>query len=221
LLVVFDCDGVLVDSEPISNGVLAQMLGEQGLPTSLPQARREYQGLLLAEVQAKAEARLGRALPEGWLGEYERRRALQFAAGLRAVEGAAELVGRCLSAGLSVCVASQGSLEKTAHSLTLTGLGHLFPPAARFSAGQVPRGKPHPDLFLLAARTMGIEASHAVVIEDTPSGVSAGARAGMRVIGYAGDADAAVLRAAGAGATIESLAEAWPLLCATGGLSEG
>jgi HAD superfamily hydrolase (TIGR01509 family) len=212
LLALFDCDGVLVDSEPISNGVLARMLSEQGLPTTLSQARREYQGLLLAEVLERAQARLGHALPEGWLARYERERAEQFRLGLRAVPGAAALVERCVAAGIAVCVASQGSLQKTDRSLALTGLDRLFAPAARFSAGQVARGKPHPDLFLHAAGAMGAAVVESVVIEDTPSGVTAGVRAGMCVIGYAGDADAEALRAAGAEAVVDELAQAWPLL---------
>ncbi|MHB8533557.1 MAG: HAD family hydrolase, partial [Solirubrobacteraceae bacterium] len=177
LLAIFDCDGVLVDSETISNEVLARMLTEQGLPSSTEQSRREHQGMLLGDIAARTEARLGHALPPGWVERYERERDQEFVLGLRPVPGAAALVERCLSAGLDVCVASQGSLAKTARSLALTGLEHLFAPSARFSAGQVEHGKPHPDLFLLAARTMGAAPGDCTVIEDTPSGVRAGLRA--------------------------------------------
>lgn len=198
LLIIFDCDGVLVDSEPISNDVLAQMLSEQGLPTTLAQARREYQGLLLGEVATKAEGRIGRALPPGWLAAYERRRAEIFARELRAVPGAAEAVERVLAAGLAVCVASQGKVAKTRLSLELTGLRRLFPERALFSAHDVPRGKPHPDLFLHAARVMGVAPADCLVIEDTPSGVEAAVSAGMPVLGYAADSDETALRGAGA-----------------------
>jgi HAD superfamily hydrolase (TIGR01509 family) len=197
-MVIFDCDGVLVDSETISNDVLAGMLRAEGLPTTLEQARGDYQGLLLGEIVDAVEARLGRPLPDHWVAQYERERSEVFRRELRAVPGVKEVVSRVTDAGVKVCVASQGKLEKTRLSLDLTGLRELFADSALFSAHSVPRGKPHPDLFLLAASTMGAEPANCVVIEDTPSGVTAAVRAGMRVFGYAADSDAAALRAAGA-----------------------
>jgi HAD superfamily hydrolase (TIGR01509 family) len=197
-LVIFDCDGVLVDSEVISNRVLAARLTEQGLPTTLPQARREYQGLLLADVLANAEAKLGRSLPADWLARYEVERSEAFCRELEPVAGVAETVGRLRGAGLRVCVASQGKLEKTRLSLALTGLDHLFPEHVRFSAYSVANGKPAPDLFLYAATTMGVEPAACAVVEDTPSGVEAAIAAGMRAIGYTADSDESALREAGA-----------------------
>ena len=205
-LVIFDCDGVLVDSEPISNGVLAEMLAEQGLAIGLREARAAFQGLQLEQVRTEAERRLGRPLPEGWLEEFVARRAGVFERELRPVPGAAELVQRVLDAGLAACVASQGRLRKTDASLAITGLEHLFPRSARFSAEQVARGKPAPDLFLLAARTMGADPAACAVVEDTPSGVTAAVAAGMRVYGLAADSDEAALVRAGA-VTVESLGE--------------
>jgi HAD superfamily hydrolase (TIGR01509 family) len=210
-LVIFDCDGVLVDSEAISNGVLARLLSEEGLPTTLAQARRDYQGLLLDEVVRGAEAKLGRSLPAGWLERYERERTQAFREELRAVPGAAATVARIHAAAIAVCVASQGKLEKTRLSLELTGLRPLFAEQALFSAHSVPRGKPHPDLFLHAAGTMGAEPAACVVVEDTPSGVTAAVAAGMRVLGYAADSDEQALRAAGA-EIVHSLDEAPALL---------
>jgi HAD superfamily hydrolase (TIGR01509 family) len=197
-LVIFDCDGVLVDSEPTSNGVLAQMLSEQGLPTTLEQARGEYQGLLLSEVLERAEFRLGRSLPEGWLGAYEREREAAFRRELKAVPGAAAAVEAVRAAGVGVCVASQGKLSKTRLSLELTGMRALFADDWLFSAESVPRGKPHPDLFLHAASSMQADSEGCVVVEDTPLGVVAGVAAGMRVLGYAADSDERALRDAGA-----------------------
>jgi HAD superfamily hydrolase (TIGR01509 family) len=215
--VIFDCDGVLVDSEPISNGVLAEMLAEQGLAMSLAEARARFQGLLLSEVLERSEAMLGRPLSPGWLDEYVERRAAVFAAELRPLDGAGELVRDVADAGIAVCVASQGSLRKTGRSLALTGLESLFPPEARFSAEQVPRGKPHPDLFLLAALRMGSAPADCAVVEDTPSGVTAARRAGMAVYGLAADSDERALREAGA-TVVGSLAELRaPLLGATAG----
>ncbi|HEX5309771.1 MAG TPA: HAD family hydrolase [Solirubrobacteraceae bacterium] len=197
-LVIFDCDGVLVDSEVISNRVLAAMLTEQGLPTTLPQARREYQGLLLGDVLARAEVRLGRSLPVDWLARYEAERSEAFRGELQPVVGAVETVERLRAAGLRVCVASQGKLEKTRLSLTLTGLDLLFPERVRFSAYSVANGKPAPDLFLYAAATIGVKPAACAVVEDTPSGVQAAVAAGMRAIGYAADSDERALSEAGA-----------------------
>jgi HAD superfamily hydrolase (TIGR01509 family) len=197
---------VLVDSEPISNRVLAEMLAEQGLVLSLAEARARFQGLLLSEVLERAEQMLGRPLPPAWLEEYVERRGAVFRDELQAVAGAAELVRDVAAAQIAVCVASQGSLEKTDRSLALTGLGRLFAARARFSAEQVRRGKPHPDLFLLAARKMGFTAGECAVVEDTPSGVTAGRRAHMTVYGLAADSDAGALHDAGA-IVVESLGE--------------
>ena len=197
-LVIFDCDGVLVDSETISNDVLARLLSDEGLPTTLSQARRDYQGLLLAQVVRGAEAKLGRSLPDGWLARYESEREQAFRRELAPVAGAAEVIARVRTAGVAVCVASQGKLEKTRLSLELTGLRHLFDEQALFSAEAVPRGKPHPDLFVHAASTIGAEPAACVVLEDTPSGVTAAVAAGMRAIGFAADSDESALRAAGA-----------------------
>jgi HAD superfamily hydrolase (TIGR01509 family) len=141
---------------------------------------------------------LGRPLPAGWLEEYVERRAAVFAQELRPLDGAAELVRDAAAAGIAVCVASQGSLRKTERSLALTGLEALFAPSARFSAEQVPRGKPDPGLFLLAAERMGFAPERCAVVEDTPSGVTAARRAGMTVYGLAADSDEEALRDAGA-----------------------
>ncbi|MGA2451888.1 MAG: HAD-IA family hydrolase [Solirubrobacteraceae bacterium] len=210
-LVIFDCDGVLVDSEVISNSVLARLLSAEGLPTTLAQARRDYQGLRLDEVLLRAEAKLGRSLPPGWLERYERERTEEFRRELEAVPGAAEAVARIAAAGVAVCVASQGKLEKTRLSLELTGLRDLFGEGALFSAHSVARGKPHPDLFLHAASVMGADPARCVVVEDTPSGVSAAVAAGMRVLGYGADGDETALREAGA-ELVASLADVPGLL---------
>jgi HAD superfamily hydrolase (TIGR01509 family) len=210
-LVIFDCDGVLVDSEVISNRVLAEQLSVHGLPTTLPEARRDYQGLLLSQILSSAEARLGGSLPEGWIEHYVEVRAEAFRRELRPVANAAQLIERIEAAGLAVCVASQGALTKTALSLELTGLSERFSAEARFSATQVERGKPFPDLFLHAAQSMGASPSACVVVEDTPSGVTAAVAAGMRVFAFAADGDPRALAEAG-GDVVMSLAELPALL---------
>jgi HAD superfamily hydrolase (TIGR01509 family) len=206
-LVIFDCDGVLVDSEPISNEVLAHELTTAGLPTTAAEAIATYKGWLLADVVEFAESRLGGPLPKGFVAGYERKRTIEFRRRLQAVDGAAQAVKRVRAAGIEVCVASQGKLEKTELTLSLTGLRPLFGAEALFSAYSVPRGKPHPDLFLFAAQTMGATPERCTVVEDTELGVSAAVAAGMRVFGYVGDADEVALRAAGASGVLQRLSE--------------
>jgi HAD superfamily hydrolase (TIGR01509 family) len=210
-LVIFDCDGVLVDSEVISNEVLARMLTDAGLPTTLSEARRACQGRLLTDVRDRAQAKIGRAFPTDWVAAYEYERDEAFRRELKPVQGAAEMVQRVQVAGLKVCVASQGQLTKTRLTLGLTGLRDLFPPEALFSAYDVPRPKPDPALFQHAAATMNASPSACAVIEDSPSGVTAAVAAGMRAIGYAADSDEHALRNAGADIT-HSLADVPGLL---------
>jgi HAD superfamily hydrolase (TIGR01509 family) len=197
-LVIFDCDGVLVDSITLACDLLATMLSEQGLTTTPGQARVRYKELLLADVVSIAERELGRALPGDWLERYENRRADAFRAKLMPVQGAAETVRRVSAVGVGVCVASQGKLEKTRLSLELTGLSQLFSSNALFSAYSVPRGKPHPDVFLHAAAAMGVQPHRCAVVEDSPSGVRAAIAAGMRAIGYPAGGEETALRDAGA-----------------------
>jgi len=211
VLVIFDCDGVLVDSEPISNAVLAEMLAEQGWTLTVSESRARFQGMLLPDIGVAVERELGRPLPRGWLDEYVARRAAVFDAELEPVAGAAALLERVAGAGLPVCIASQGSLAKIARSLALTGLERWFPPHARFSAYEVPRGKPYPDLFLHAAASLGADPARCAVIEDTPSGVAAARAAGMTVYGLTADSDERALREAGA-LTAATLQEVGDLL---------
>jgi HAD superfamily hydrolase (TIGR01509 family) len=188
-LVIFDCDGVLVDSEPISNAVLAAVLTRCGLMISAHDALREYKGLLMRDLIAKAESALGAALPDGFVAEFEALRELEFRAHLQAIPGARTAVEEVRASGVKVCVASQGKLAKTELTLTLTGLRDLFCADELFSAHTVARGKPHPDLFLHAARTMDADPSRCAVIEDTTLGVRAGLSAGMRVLWFAAAQD--------------------------------
>jgi HAD superfamily hydrolase (TIGR01509 family) len=197
-LVIFDCDGVLVDGIVLACDQLAAMLSEEGLPTTAEQSLLRYKELLLADVVDLAERELCRALPGDWLERYETRRAEAFRRELKPVEGAAEAVRRVKAAGMKVCVASQGPLTKTRLTLGLTGLLDLFPADALFSAYDVSRPKPDPALFRHAAATMNAEPAACVVIEDTPSGVMAAVAAGMRAVGYAAGGDERALRNAGA-----------------------
>jgi HAD superfamily hydrolase (TIGR01509 family) len=209
--VIFDCDGVLVDSEPLSTTVLAAALSAVGLPTSPGQAHDEYRGMLLKDIAERVEDRLGAPLPAGFWQRFERARAAAFETWLRPVPGARQAVHIVKAAGMRVCVASQGKPEKTELTLGLTGLRELFGEHALFSAYSVPRGKPHPDLFLHAADMMGAVAEDCVVVEDTTIGARAAVAAGMSVIGLARHEDPGPLRDLGA-TTIRSLNELAPLV---------
>ena len=202
-LVIFDCDGVLVDSEGISNAVLAEALSALGLAISGAEAHDAYRGMFLTEIAADAERRLGAPLPADFMEKFERDREEAFRASLQPVPGAASAVREVRELGCEVCVASQGRLSKTELTLSITGLRDLFGPDALFSAHSVVRGKPAPDLFLHAASSMGVQPDRCVVVEDTMIGVQAALTAGMRVIAYApggdgdGDGDGDAFRRAG------------------------
>ena len=211
-LAIFDCDGVLVDSELMSTAVLAAELSAAGLPTTAERAHEEYRGMLLADIAERVRERCARPLPGRFWDRFEAARARAFESSLQPVPGAGDAVRAVRALGIPVCVASQGRLRKTELTLGLTGLRDLFGEGALFSAYDVARGKPHPDLFLHAARSMGAEPAGCVVIEDTAIGVQAARSAGMGVIGLArDDEDPAPLRRLGA-TTIGSLDELAPLL---------
>jgi HAD superfamily hydrolase (TIGR01509 family) len=197
-LVIFDCDGVLVDSEPTSNRVLARAITEAGFPIGPAEVALAFEGMRLRDIQVEVERRLGNGLPEGWLAEFEAERAAAFEEGLTAIPGIASVLSRARAGGVPMCVASQARREKTELTLGLAGLNHFFPTSSLFSSAMVERGKPHPDLFLLAAGSMGFEPTECVVVEDGVPGVQAGRRAGMRVLGYAPGSSAGRLRQAGA-----------------------
>lgn len=207
-LLIFDCDGVLVDSEIIAFDVLAQMLSALGRPMSLAECRRRFMGRRTPEVLAEVETEIGHPIPAD-MGL--RMKALLFDRlrhELRPVEGVKEAIGRLPR---PICVASSSSPERIALSLEVTGLAPLFG-AHVFSAEQVAHGKPAPDLFLFAARSMGVAPSETIVIEDSPAGVTAARRAGMGIIGFAGASHAdqeliEALHAAGAAVVLTSMAD--------------
>jgi HAD superfamily hydrolase (TIGR01509 family) len=210
-LVIFDCDGVLVDSEAVSSTVLAQALCTAGAPTTAQEAHARYRGSLPRDISEDVRTRSGILLSEDFWVDFERDRALAFEKTLLPIHGAAETVAVIKAAGIAVCVASQGKREKTELTLGLTGLRGLFGERAIFSAYDVPRGKPHPDLFLHAALEMGTPVASCIVVEDTTIGIRAALAGDMRAIGLASDPEAECIRRLGA-TTIESLLELPPLL---------
>jgi len=201
-LVIFDCDGVLVDSEPLANAVLARALTAEGLVMDVAESRRRYLGLSLATVIARAEAELGRPLPPGWLDALQQETFAAFRAELRPVPGVAGAIDAIRAAGLPICVASSGSLDKMGVTLGLTGLDARFG-GRLYSSSMVARGKPFPDLFLHAAASMGVAPGRAVVVEDSLPGVEAACAAGMRALAYARDGDPTALAARGGEAFLD------------------
>ena len=198
-LVIFDCDGVLVDSEPVANRLLVRVLAEEGFDISYEECRRLFVGKTMNAVMAHVEAALGRPLGDHW-PDYIRDQTLKaFAAGVDAVPGVRDVLLALRSRGLPFCVASSGKFEKMRFTLGSSGLLPLVENVL-FSAEQVAHGKPWPDLFLFAATEMGFAPQACVVIEDSVPGVKAAIAAGMPVLGFAGDphTDAAALESEGA-----------------------
>ena len=190
MLVIFDCDGVLVDSEPLSNRALSEALTAAGHPIDPEETTRTFMGRSRASCEAIMRERFG-AVPD-YAADYERRMRAAFEAELRPVPGVAEAIEAIAATGAEVCVASSGTHEKMRMTLGLTGLYDRF--AGRvFSAAEVARGKPAPDLFLHAAASLGFAPARCVVVEDSPVGVQAARAAGMRVLGYAGRTDPGAL----------------------------
>ena len=179
---IFDCDGVLVDSERLAVRIDVQVLGKLGWVLTEAEVVERFVGRSDEAVAREIEAHLGRALGPDWLNEFEHLYREAFAAELRPVPGVVEALERI---ALPTCVASSGSHDKMRYTLGLTGLYPRF--AGRiFSASEVAHGKPAPDLFLHAAARMGVEPAACVVVEDSFFGVQAARAAGMRVLGYAG-----------------------------------
>ncbi len=177
-LVIFDCDGVLVDSEELANRVLVGRLASHGLNLSLDEAVRFFSGFTPEDTVAKAEEILGRALPKNFWQETQSRTFSAFKSSLKPIAGAAELVMALKQAGMKVCIASSGTHKKLELTLGLTGLDELFGRHV-FSAEDVTRGKPAPDLFLFAAGQMRIDPAECLVIEDSRPGIEAAQAAGM------------------------------------------
>jgi HAD superfamily hydrolase (TIGR01509 family) len=198
-LVIFDCDGVLVDSEVISCRAHAQTLTRHGYPITDDQVLERFLGVSDREARQIVEAEIGRKLPDDFEAQVKQA-TLQFYAGdLRAIAHVGEAIA---AIGLPKCVASSGTPEKIRHGLSCTGLYDRLAPHI-FSATQVARGKPAPDLFLFAAGQMHVSPARCLVIEDSVPGITGARAAGMTVLGFHGGSHcrpghADTLRAAGA-----------------------
>jgi HAD superfamily hydrolase (TIGR01509 family) len=179
-LIVFDFDGVLADSEILANAVLAEMITELGVPTTTEDSLSRYVGKRLRDVILTVEQTVGRSMGRDFIDTYQQRTLERLRADVRLVEGARVFLDTF--ADVPRCIASSSPPDRIAACLDTLGLVDAFDGRV-FSASQVERGKPYPDIFLFAADRMGVPPSEALVLEDSAGGVRAAIAAGMTVIG--------------------------------------
>lgn len=194
-LVIFDCDGVLVDSEPLANEVLARALSAYGLQMTVEECMATFVGLSMSSVVEKANGMLGHPLPDHFIEDVQKETFEAFKGRIQRISGVDTLIDALQAAGVKICVASSGGFDKMDVTLGETKLkpyfdGHIF------SSSQVKRGKPFPDLFLYAAQQMDVSPQDCVVVEDSRYGVEAARRAGMSVLAYVPRGNAAAFEGA-------------------------
>lgn len=204
--VIFDCDGVLVDSERLMNREFSAMLNDLGLPYTAEETTHTFMGRSMKSCMEIVQAQLGRPVPDGFLADLDRRAYAVFAEHLQPVDGIELLLNALDECGTPYAVASSGSHDKMHTTLGVTGLlprltGRIT------SATEVAHGKPAPDVFLLAAARLGVAPKDCVVIEDSLLGIQAALAAEMRVIGFAAMVAPDEMRAAGATAVAQSMAQ--------------
>ncbi|AHV92082.1 HAD family hydrolase [Bordetella holmesii] len=210
-LVIFDCDGVLIDSEIIAARAQSQALAAHGIDISPQDAARRFAGIPDHDMWLTLQSESSIRLPADFESDYAAHLAKVFESELRALPHAQDLITTLRARGVPYCVASSSTPEKLRKALGLTGLWPLFEPHV-FSVSQVRRGKPAPDIFLFAAKQMGVAPECCLVIEDSVPGVTAARAAGMPVLGYTGASHIAAghdarLRHAGALGTVGDLAD--------------
>lgn len=224
-LVLFDCDGVLINTEEIGYRLVSDMLAQEGLVYT----REEYVGMLLGiaykqfleKIEDEFRVRLNREPPEGFTAEVSRRLRESQGAEMRALDGVAEMLQGLKRAGIPFAVVSNSGREELERKLRETGLHDYFAPHI-YSKDDVPLPKPAPDPYLYAARQMGFQPHECVVVEDSVTGAMAGVAAGMDVIGFMGeshrvDCEADYLRAAGVTEVIKGADFLLPVLLARAG----
>lgn len=197
MLVIFDCDGVLVDSEPIAARLTAEAVSELGWQMSPELAKTEFLGDTFTNIIRRVEQKIGRQVPADWPARSQANLFAALGRELTPVRGVRSAIDALLDAGATLAVASQGSHDKMRLTLGVTGLLPFFTDRI-FSASQVSRPKPAPDLFLLAAETLGFSPQESVVVEDSTRGVKAALAAGMRILGYTASVGRDAIAAAGA-----------------------
>jgi HAD superfamily hydrolase (TIGR01509 family) len=207
-LVIFDCDGVVVDSERIVQEVFGAFIRGLGANLTDDELNERFSGLRLVECLGVVEQLTGRRAPAGALERYIVQRDRVLRERIQPIEGIRDVLDELT---IPYCIASSGSHDKMRITLGATNLLPFFE-GRIFSAWDVPRGKPAPDVFLLAAERMGVLPTRAAVIEDSVNGVLAGCAAGMTVFGFAGLTPVAKLTAAGASRAFDDMRELPALL---------
>ncbi|RZI96931.1 MAG: HAD family phosphatase [Variovorax sp.] len=219
--VLFDCDGVLVDSEPITNRVLADMLGELGWPLTTEESMKIFTGKAVKDEAALIEAHTGFAITPDWLATFRERRNAALDADLLAVDGAPQAV-RALHGALGGRIACASGADRHKVELQLAKAGILDCFEGRvFSGHETPRSKPFPDVYLAAAAALDVDPARCAVVEDTVTGVTAGVAAGATVFGYSppglagfGHSDPDAMRAVGAVQVFADMAQLPAVLAA-------
>ena len=216
-LIIFDCDGVLVDSEVISCRAHAETLTRHGYPITAEQVLERFLGVSDREARQTIEREMGRELPDDFEAQMKQAALQRYTGELGAIPNIGEAID---AIKLPKCVASSGTPEKIRHGLTCAGLYDQLAPHI-FSATQVSRGKPAPDLFLFAAEQMKAQPARCLVIEDSVPGVTGGCAAGMTLLGFHGGSHcppghAEMLRAAGATFTFDDMRILPDLIARTG-----
>jgi HAD superfamily hydrolase (TIGR01509 family) len=195
--VIFDCDGVLVDSEPIAFALVAEDFTRHGLPMTGDEAQARFIGGTIPGLADKARA-MGAALPADWVATFSDRLIARFAEGTPAMPGVEDLIDRLAATGVAMAVGSNGTLTRMA--VTIGQHPRLWSrlKGRIFSGDDMGRAKPDPAVYLAAAGALGVAPADCVVIDDSPSGCRAARAAGMRCLGFARRADPEALRAEGA-----------------------
>lgn len=209
-LIIFDCDGVLIDSEGVASTVCARELCTLGWEITPQQAQDRFLGMSITDMQPIIETRLGRTLPTTWRAELAQKLVEALGTESKLIPGAREMLERVNTLGIPWCVASNSSDEELAVKFSRTGISHLTDGRAYSAAGVIAKGgraKPAPDLFLAAAAGAQTHPQNCLVLEDSVLGITGAVAAGMKCFAFAPHGDAAPLLAAGAHAVLQNLSD--------------
>ena len=205
--VLFDCDGVLVDSEPLTNGVLRDMLEEQGWVLSLRECMQIFVGKAVMDERARIEQHTGQPVTPAWMADFRARRSAALEAHVQAIPNVVPAVAQIhTDYGGQIACGSGADLGKVLLQMGKVGLLPYFEGRV-FSGHDQPRSKPHPDVYWAAAAALGVSSADCAVVEDTATGIAAGVAAGATVLGYAPQGQGEVLLRAGASLVFADMAE--------------
>ncbi|GLR67672.1 hydrolase [Acidocella aquatica] len=214
-MIIFDCDGVIIDSEGIASTICARDISERGWEMTAQQAQDYFLGMSITDMQPMIETRIGRALPAAWRAELAQKLVAALGTDSKLIPGAREMLERVNTLGIPWCIASNSSDEELAVKFSRTGISHLTDGRAYSAASVIAKGgraKPAPDLFLAAAAGSQIHPQNCLVVEDSALGITGAVAAGMPCYGFAPDGNAAPLLAAGARAVWQNLSDLFGVL---------